>query len=128
MTEAVWRYLERTQILSTENSRTSPACRFEEPSMRQTYYRHISRGGWPFSTSAHGWPISVRQAVHCYSEMRTCLVVLVSAEYEKSTVITIAGLHGRGVEVCVGASVACLHPDRCAHCLAIIVSASIFVV
>jgi len=22
------------------------------------YYRHISEGGWPFSTSAHGWPIS----------------------------------------------------------------------
>ena len=21
-------------------------------------YRHVSKGGWPFSTSAHGWPIS----------------------------------------------------------------------
>lgn len=59
MTEAVWCYLERTQILSTEKSRTSPACRFEEPNMRQKYYRHVSQGGWPFSTSAHGWPISV---------------------------------------------------------------------
>ena len=60
MTKAVWRYLERTQILSTETSRNSPACQFEEPQMRQTYYRHVSKGGWPFSTSAHGWPISVR--------------------------------------------------------------------
>ena len=25
---------------------------------RRRYYRHVSRGGWPFSTSAHGWPIS----------------------------------------------------------------------
>ena len=62
MSEAVWRYLERTQILSTETSRASPACRFEDSKMRQTYYRHVSKGGWPFSTSAHGWPISVRQA------------------------------------------------------------------
>lgn len=112
MSEAVWCYLERTQILSTDKSRTSPACRFEEPNMRQTYYRHVSQGGWPFSTSAHGWPISVRQAVHL------CLNVLLSDEYGKSTVVTIAGLHSRGVEVCVGASVACLHADRCAHCLA----------
>ena len=26
--------------------------------MRLTYYRHVSEGGWPFSTAAHGWPIS----------------------------------------------------------------------
>ena len=26
--------------------------------MRRRYYRHVSKGGWPFSTSAHGWPIS----------------------------------------------------------------------
>ena len=26
--------------------------------MRDKYYRHVSQGGWPFSTSAHGWPIS----------------------------------------------------------------------
>ena len=25
---------------------------------RNRYYRHVSKGGWPFSTSAHGWPIS----------------------------------------------------------------------
>lgn len=22
------------------------------------YYRHISKGAWPFSTNSHGWPIS----------------------------------------------------------------------
>lgn len=22
------------------------------------YYRHISKGAWPFSTASHGWPIS----------------------------------------------------------------------
>ena len=22
------------------------------------YYRHISKGAWPFSTRYHGWPIS----------------------------------------------------------------------
>lgn len=25
---------------------------------RKQYFRHVSKGGWPFSTSAHGWPIS----------------------------------------------------------------------
>ncbi len=22
------------------------------------FFRHVSKGGWPFSTSTHGWPIS----------------------------------------------------------------------
>ena len=26
--------------------------------MRKKYFRHVSEGGWPFSTAAHGWPIS----------------------------------------------------------------------
>ena len=26
--------------------------------MRARFYRHVSEGGWPFSTAAHGWPIS----------------------------------------------------------------------
>jgi hypothetical protein len=25
---------------------------------REKYYRHISKGAWPFSTIDHGWPIS----------------------------------------------------------------------
>jgi squalene cyclase len=36
----------------------SPAFTYESPAMRQRYYRHVSEGGWPFSTAAHGWPIS----------------------------------------------------------------------
>lgn len=54
----VWSYLERCQILSTEVSRATPAFKFESAENRKRYYRHISEGGWPFSTSAHGWPIT----------------------------------------------------------------------
>lgn len=31
---------------------------YETNEYRNQFYRHISEGGWPFSTSAHGWPIS----------------------------------------------------------------------
>ena len=55
----VWAYLERSQILSTETSQASPAYQYETPASRERFYRHVSKGGWPFSTSAHGWPISV---------------------------------------------------------------------
>jgi len=41
----VYSYLDRTQIASDEID-------------RELYYRHQSKGGWPFSTAAHGWPIS----------------------------------------------------------------------
>jgi len=51
-------YLERTQILSTPASKASPAYAYESADMRKRYYRHVSEGGWPFSSSAHGWPIS----------------------------------------------------------------------
>ena len=54
----MWGFLERTQILSTGTSQKTPAAQFESPSARAKYYRHVSKGGWPFSTSAHGWPIS----------------------------------------------------------------------
>eukprot|EP00656_Telonema_subtile_P058648 TRINITY_DN9994_c0_g2_i3.p1 TRINITY_DN9994_c0_g2~~TRINITY_DN9994_c0_g2_i3.p1 ORF type:complete len:704 (-),score=190.97 TRINITY_DN9994_c0_g2_i3:164-2275(-) len=58
VTLGVWRYLERTQILSTPVSQNSPACFYEQHEQRQLFYRHVSKGGWPFSTSAHGWPIT----------------------------------------------------------------------
>ena len=58
LTKKVWNYLERTQILSTSVSKSSPAYSFETNEQRYASYRHISEGGWPFSTSAHGWPIS----------------------------------------------------------------------
>jgi cycloartenol synthase len=57
-TKKVWSYLERTQILSTPVSQSSPAYKYESPELRGRYFRHVSKGGWPFSTAAHGWPIS----------------------------------------------------------------------
>lgn len=41
----IYTYLNRTQIADdTPNG--------------EYFFRHISKGGWPFSTAAHGWPIS----------------------------------------------------------------------
>lgn len=37
----VYSYLKRTQIRNNEED-------------REKYFRHISKGGWPFSTAAHG--------------------------------------------------------------------------
>jgi hypothetical protein len=54
----VHRYLERSQILSTPASQASSAFPYESVEMRLKYFRHVSKGGWPFSTSAHGWPIA----------------------------------------------------------------------
>ena len=58
LTRKVWSYFEKSQILSTPVSKSSPAYGFETNDNRFKFYRHISEGGWPFSTSAHGWPIS----------------------------------------------------------------------
>jgi squalene/oxidosqualene cyclase-like protein len=44
-TSKVWNFLEHTQILSTEESRGSPAYEFEDPELRARYYRHASEGG-----------------------------------------------------------------------------------
>ena len=41
----VYDYMDRTQIATDEDD-------------REYFYRHVSKGGWPFSTAAHGWPIS----------------------------------------------------------------------
>ena len=38
---------------------------------RERYYRDRSRGGWPFSTRAHGWPIT-----DCTSEALKCALAL----------------------------------------------------
>lgn len=38
-------YIEQNQVL-------------EDPPERERFYRHRARGGWPFSTREHGWPIS----------------------------------------------------------------------
>ncbi|BAM80160.1 cycloartenol synthase [Cyanidioschyzon merolae strain 10D] len=42
---ACWRYLEMSQVL-------------EDVPEAARFYRHISKGAWPFSTRDHGWPIS----------------------------------------------------------------------
>jgi len=44
-TKKIYHYLDRSQIATDEDN-------------RERYYRHVSKGGWPFSTAAHGWPIS----------------------------------------------------------------------
>jgi squalene/oxidosqualene cyclase-like protein len=45
MVQKMYSYFNRTQIRADEADCTGS-------------FRHISKGGWPFSTSAHGWPIS----------------------------------------------------------------------
>jgi hypothetical protein len=49
-----FQYFEKTQILSTNASQATDAFVYESEDMRQQFYRHVSLGGWPFSTSAHG--------------------------------------------------------------------------
>jgi squalene/oxidosqualene cyclase-like protein len=41
----IYSYLKRTQIAENEEKKVE-------------FFRHESLGGWPFSTAAHGWPIS----------------------------------------------------------------------
>lgn len=80
MTTKLWSYLERTQILSTEVSKSSPAYKYESNEYRNKFYRHVSEGGWPFSTSAHGWPIS-----DCTSEgMKAVLCLLKTKTIESA--------------------------------------------
>jgi squalene/oxidosqualene cyclase-like protein len=69
--QQIWSFLERTQILSTDVSLSSPAAKYESLELRKKYFRHVSQGGWPFSTSAHGWPIS-----DCTSEGLKAVLVL----------------------------------------------------
>lgn len=45
MVDQVYTYLDRTQIEKNEEN-------------MDHWFRHESKGGWPFSTAAHGWPIS----------------------------------------------------------------------
>lgn len=58
VSKAAWTFFEKCQILCSESARNSPALKYETAKFRKQYYRHVSEGGWPFSTSAHGWPIS----------------------------------------------------------------------
>jgi squalene/oxidosqualene cyclase-like protein len=56
--EAAFTYLEANQVL--ENVPEPERC-----------FRHVSKGGWPFSSRAHGWPIS-----DCTGEgLKACLAI-----------------------------------------------------
>lgn len=80
VSKRVWKYLERCQILSTETSQSTISFHFETAENRQRYFRHLSQGGWPFSTSAHGWPIS-----DCTGEgLKGVLCLLKSKAVEKA--------------------------------------------
>ena len=78
-------YLERTQILCSDASRQSPAYSYESPEMRMKYYRHVSEGGWPFSSAAHGWPIS-----DCTAEGLKAVLLLRKHPAIKAECITIS--------------------------------------
>jgi squalene cyclase len=88
MTRKAYDYLERTQILSTSVSKNSAANAYESPEMREQYYRHVSRGGWPFSTSAHGWPISdctaegLKSVLYVHAVKPECMAAEVTAAEE----------------------------------------------
>jgi squalene/oxidosqualene cyclase-like protein len=43
--QKAYSYFDRAQIKQDEEN-------------REHWFRHISKGGWPFSSAAHGWPIS----------------------------------------------------------------------
>lgn len=43
--QKAYSYFDRSQIRTNEDN-------------REHWFRHVSKGGWPFSNSAHGWPIS----------------------------------------------------------------------
>lgn len=81
VSKKVWSYLERTQILSTDVSQASPAYGYESFENRNKYYRHVSKGGWPFSTSAHGWPIS-----DCTGEGLKGVIVLLQSKCVQNSV------------------------------------------
>src|SRR6185295_17918121 len=56
--DAAFGYLEANQVL-------------EDVPERERCFRHASRGGWPFSSRAHGWPIS-----DCTAEgLKACLAI-----------------------------------------------------
>jgi len=81
LSKKVWSFLERSQILSTEISQASSAYKFENNESRDRYYRHVSKGGWPFSTSAHGWPIS-----DCTGEGLKGVIVLLKSKSVQAAV------------------------------------------
>ena len=70
----------KTLYRPTPLQRATPAFRFEGNEYRNKYFRHVSKGGWPFSTSAHGWPIS-----DCTSEGLKATLCLLHSKTIKSS-------------------------------------------
>jgi squalene/oxidosqualene cyclase-like protein len=68
----IYSYLNRTQIADDEVD-------------REKYFRQVSKGGWPFSTAAHGWPIS-----DCTAEGLKGVLALHSAFQGMSSELSVA--------------------------------------
>lgn len=53
--------------------------------MRERFYREISKGGWPFSTSDHGWPIAdcTAEGLKAALELRELGIVNIPIEPER---------------------------------------------
>ena len=87
------RFFERTQILSTKISQNTESYDYEtDAKKRNRYYRHISKGGWPFSTSAHGWPISdcTAEGLKAILNLHRDPIILsqLKSEDRKATIVT----------------------------------------
>ena len=48
--EKIYAFLDDTQIYCTPEARDSPGYVYERPEERELCFRHVSEGGWPFST------------------------------------------------------------------------------
>ena len=66
--ERAYGYLRENQIL-------------EDVPEAEAHYRHASKGGWPFSNRAHGWPIT-----DCTSEGLKCALALENRRAENASI------------------------------------------
>jgi len=85
-------YLELSQVL-------------EDVADREKFYRHISKGGWPFSTRDHGWPIS-----DCTAEGLKAALALHEIEFADAT-----GADGKKIEQIIT-------PQRCYDAVNVLLS------
>jgi hypothetical protein len=82
----VYDFLKNTQIADDETQRV-------------LYYRHVSKGGWPFSTAAHGWPISdctaegLKGVLALHKSLKIAPEDMISADRLKDACNVILSLH-----------------------------------
>jgi squalene cyclase len=109
MVAKAYAYLDRTQILCSKASRASAAYEFESCDARKRFYRHVSEGGWPFSSAAHGWPIS-----DCTAEGLKAVLAMrnIKCVRERCAVIDDERLY-KAVNVC--AALLCATCERARH-------------